>query len=69
MNSIPNECSKHVYFWGFDCETITLKQAMNIFELMEIDKNIYKRIVEPSYLKTTWSDANHASNSCKIREG
>ena len=34
---------------GFDCESITFKAALNIFERMEIAESIYEGVVEPSY--------------------
>ena len=36
------------YVQGFDCETITFKKDINIFEHMEIVDTIYKGVVEPS---------------------
>ena len=49
LNSIPNICSKQAYVQGFDCETISFKKAVNMFELMEIAENIYEGVVTPSY--------------------
>ena len=34
-----------------------------MFECMEIDESIYEDVVEPSYKKPTWVDANHAGHS------
>ena len=34
---------------GFDCEFITLKKAVNMFERMYIAESIYECVVEPSY--------------------
>ena len=37
---MPNSWSKNVYVQGFDCEYITFKKAVNIFERMEISESI-----------------------------
>ena len=63
LNSIPNSWSKHAYVQGFDCESITLKKYVNMFECMEISESIYKVVVEPSYKKPTRADANRASHN------
>ena len=34
---------------GFDCESITSKSTVNMFERMEISESIYEGVVEPSY--------------------
>ena len=44
---MPNRWSKQVYIKGFDCEYITLKKAVNMFERMEISESIYKGVEEP----------------------
>ena len=46
---MPNSWSKQAYVQGFDCEYITFKKSVNMFERMEIAKSIYKVVVEPSY--------------------
>ena len=33
-NSMPNSWSKQAYVQGFDCETISFKKAVNMFEHM-----------------------------------
>ena len=48
-NSTPNSWSKQAYVQGFDCEYITFKKAVIMFECMEIDESIYEGVVEPSY--------------------
>ena len=48
---MPNSWSKQAYIQGFDCEYITFKKSVNIFERMEIADSIYKGVVEPSYKK------------------
>ena len=64
LNSMPTSWSKQVYVQGFDCESITFKKAVNMFESMEISESIYEVVLEPSYKKHTQSDSNHA---CHIR--
>ena len=49
LNSIPNSWSKQAYVQGFYCESILLKNAVKMFERMEIAESIYKGGVEPSY--------------------
>ena len=50
---MPNSWSKQAYAQGFDCEYITLKRAVIMFESMEIYESIYEVVVEPSHKKTT----------------
>ena len=49
LNNMPNSWSKQAYVQGFDCESITFKKAVNMFERMEIADFIYKGVVEHSY--------------------
>ena len=42
---MPNIWSKQVYGQGFDCESITFKKDVNMFERMDIVKSIYKCVV------------------------
>ena len=51
LNSIPNSWSKQEYVMGFDCESITFKTAVNMFEYIKIAESIYKVISELSYRK------------------
>ena len=44
-----NIWSKQPYVQGFDSRSISLKEAVNIFERMEIAESIYEDVVEPSY--------------------
>ena len=37
LNIMPNSWFKQVYVQGFDCESISLKNAVNMFEHMEIE--------------------------------
>ena len=48
-NSMPDSWSKQAYVQVFDCDSITFKKAVNMFERMEIAKSIHKDLVEPSY--------------------
>ena len=36
LNSMHTSWSKHAYVKGFDCESITIKKAVNMFERKEI---------------------------------
>ena len=38
---MPNSCSEQAYVQGFDCEYISFKEAVNMFEQMEIAESIY----------------------------
>ena len=49
LNSIPSSWYKQAYIQDFDCESITFKKAVNMFESMEIDESIYEGVIEPSY--------------------
>ena len=49
LNSTSNSWSKKAYVWGFDWESILLKNAANMFERMEIVEYICGGVVEPSY--------------------
>ena len=55
---MPNRWSKQAYVQGFDCESIQLKNAVNIFEHMEIENiftNVYQNILIkniPGYMPT-----------------
>ena len=66
-NSIPGSCSKQVYVQGFECESITFKKSVNMFEHMEISESIYEGVVEPYYKRNTRTDANRAGNSRQKR--
>ena len=60
---MPKSCSKQVYVQGFYCESITLKNSVNIFDRIETIDSIYEGVVEPSYKRPTQADANHAGHS------
>ena len=45
LNSMSNSWSKHAYIQGFDCEYITFKRDVNMFECMEISESIYEGVV------------------------
>ena len=51
LKSIPKIWSRQEYVKGFDCEYIYFKKAVNMFEIMEINKSIYEGVVTPSYRK------------------
>ena len=42
---MPNSWSNQDSVQGFDCESISFKKAVNMFEIMEIDESIYKAVV------------------------
>ena len=44
-NSMSNSWSRQAYVQGFDCEFITLKKAVNMFERMEISESTYEGVV------------------------
>ena len=48
---MPNSWSKQAYVQGFDCESISFKKAINMFDHIEIAESIYEDVVEPSYKK------------------
>ena len=48
---MPNIWSKQARVQGFNCETIYLKKAVNMFERMEIAESIYECVVTTSYKK------------------
>ena len=58
---------RQAYVQGFDCESITFKKAVIIFERMGISESIYKGVVEPFYKKPNRTDANHISHSSQNR--
>ena len=59
---MPTSWSKHDYVKGFDCESILFKKSVNMFERMKITEYIYEGVVEPSYKRPTWADANRAGH-------
>ena len=63
LNSMHNSWSKQAYVQGFECEYISFKKSVNIFERMEIDESIYEGVVETSYKKPTRADANRVGHS------
>ena len=54
---------KKAYVQGFDCETISLKKYVNMFERMEIAESIYEGVVTTSNKKTNREEANHTGIS------
>ena len=49
LNSLINSWSKKAYVEGFDCETISFKKTVHMFEHMEIAESIYEGVATPSY--------------------
>ena len=49
FNSTPTRFSKQAHVKRFDCDSITLKISVNMFQRMDIAESIYKCLVEPSY--------------------
>ena len=49
LNRIRTSWYKQAYVQGFDYEYILFKNAVNMFENMEIPESIYQGVVEPSY--------------------
>ena len=58
LNSIPNSWYKKSHVQGFDCESISFKKAVKMFERMEISEIIYEGVVTTSYKKTTRAESN-----------
>ena len=67
LKLIPNIWSKQAYVQVLDCESITFKADVNMFERMEIAESIYEGVVEPSHKKPYREDSNSADHSRKIR--
>ena len=59
---MPNSWIKQAHVQGFDCEYITQKKDVNMFERMDISESKYEGVVEPFYKKTTSEDANRAGH-------
>ena len=57
LNSIPTRWSKQAHVQVFDCDYITFKKAVNMFERMEIAEYIYEGVLEPSYKQSTMEDS------------
>ena len=45
LNSMPISWSKQAYIQRFDCESITFKKYVNMFERTEIAESIYEGVV------------------------
>ena len=67
LNSMTNIWSIQAHVQGFDCEFITFKKYINMFERMEIAESIYGDVVEPPHKKTTRADANRAGHISQKR--
>ena len=48
---MTNGWSKQAYGQGYYLETITIKNAVNMFGYMETVETIYEGVAEPSYKK------------------
>ena len=59
MQRMTNGWKKQAFVQEFYFELVFLKQYINMFESMEISKNIYEGVVELSYKKTTRKEAIH----------
>ena len=46
---MPNSCSKKAYVQVLDCESISFKKFVKMFERMEVAESIYGGLVEPYY--------------------
>ena len=64
---MPNSWSKQAYVQGFHFESVTFKNAVNMFERMKIAEYIYEYVVEPSQKIPTLADANRAGHRRKKR--
>ena len=51
LKIMPNIWSKQAYVQGFDCETISLKKDVNMFDRIEISETIYECVLTPYYYK------------------
>ena len=65
LNSTPNSWYMQAYVQGFDCEFISFKKVVNMFDGMEIIESIYEGVVTPCYKKTTQAGANRTVLSRK----
>ena len=63
LNSMSNSWSKQAYVQGFDYETYSFKNDVNMFKRTEIDESIYESVVTPPYKKTTRSKYNRTGLS------
>ena len=52
-NSVHTIWSIQTCVKGFNCESITLKKAVNMFERMETTEYTYEGLVEPTYKNLT----------------
>ena len=43
---MSKRCSGQIYVQGFDFQSVTFKQAINMFERIDIAENIYDSVVE-----------------------
>ena len=62
---MPNIWIKQAHVQVFDCDYITFKKAVNMFEHTETSDYIYEGVVEPSYKKSNRADATKPGNNRK----
>ena len=73
-NSMPTRCYKHAYVQGFDCEYITFKKYVNMFECMEISEYIYEgvgNLLIKTYLgrrQPFWSEQAKERRTCLVMD-
>ena len=48
LNTMPNKWSNQACVQVFDCETVSFKKSVNLFEHMDIAGSIYEGLVTPS---------------------
>ena len=51
LNIMLNSWPKQEYVQGFDCKSYYFKEAVNMFEHMDIAESIYEGVITPSYKK------------------
>ena len=67
LNSTSNICINQACIQRFDCEYITFKADINMFERMEIAKFICKGVVESSHKKFPRAYDNRSGHGRKMR--
>ena len=68
LYSISNGWSRQAYYLGLYFKAVIFKQAINMFDNMEIPESIYEGVVQTSYkTKTTRAEATYYGNMTKTR--
>ena len=57
---------EQAHMQGFDCESITFKSAVDMFERMEIAEFIYEGVLKPYYKIPNRSDSNRTDHIRKM---